>query len=98
MVSSEIVIEALDVRLRRLEFILTGSTDSKTPQNDVSNGGDGGGNIPRQLASLNERLTRLANGNKSIKKLLQACTIPLYMIFISWSPLHPLPTRCFSSL
>ena len=66
-------IEALDTRLRRLEYILTGSTNTvdTTSKPDSQRT-----NIPNQLSSLNDRLAKLANTNKSIKKLLQACTSP----------------------
>jgi hypothetical protein len=73
MVSSETAIEALETRLRRLEFIITGSTDQKS-KNIVAGTPR---SIPDQLDSLNERLARIATGNKLIKKLLQACTFPL---------------------
>ncbi len=63
-------VEALDIRLRRLEYALIGSTPS-TERSDKSD--SLAGNIPSQISSLNERLTRLANPNKSIKRLLQAC-------------------------
>ena len=63
-------VEALDIRLRRLEYALTGSTSS-TEKGDKSDSLTG--NIPSQISSLNDRLTRIANQNKSIKKLLQAC-------------------------
>ena len=71
MVSSEPAIEALDSRLRRLEFLLTGSTDATPPAT-----GHADASIPTQLASLNDRLARIANQHKSIKKLLQACIPP----------------------
>src|SRR5271168_4457117 len=66
-------IEALDTRLRRLEYILTGSTSTvdTTLKADSQRT-----NIPNQLSSLNDRLAKLANTNKSIKKLLQACNSP----------------------
>ena len=72
MVSSETAIDALETRLRRLEFIITGSTDPKS-KNIVAGTPR---SIPDQLDSLNERLARIATGNKLIKKLLQACTSP----------------------
>jgi hypothetical protein len=65
-------VEALDIRLRRLEYALTGSASS-TEKSDKSD--SLAGNIPSQISALNERLTRIANQNKSIKKLLQACIL-----------------------
>jgi hypothetical protein len=67
-------IEALDIRLRRLEYALTGSISSTTE--NVEKSDSQGGNIPSQISSLNDRLTRISNQNKSIKKLLQACITP----------------------
>ena len=67
-------IDALDIRLRRLEYALTGSTILDKP-GEKSSSHDG--NIPTQISFLNERLARIANQNKSIKRLLQACISPL---------------------
>jgi len=74
-------IEAIDTRLRRLEYILTGST---SPVDTTLKPESQRTNIPNQLSSLNDRLAKLANANKSIKKLLQACTPP---------PKHPSPSN-----
>ena len=63
-------VEALDIRLRRLEYALTGNTSSTE---GVEKPDSQGTNILSQISSLNERLTRIANQNKSIKRLLQAC-------------------------
>jgi hypothetical protein len=63
-------VEALDIRLRRLEYALTGNTLST---DRVEKSDSPGTNILSQISSLNERLTRIANQNKSIKRLLQAC-------------------------
>jgi hypothetical protein len=71
-------IEALDTRLRRLEYILTGST---TTVDTTSKPDPQRTNIPNQLSFLNDRLAKLASTNKSIKKLLQACTSPLISPF-----------------
>jgi hypothetical protein len=68
MVSSESSIEALDIRLRRLEYAFNG-TSLPDPLDKTH-----GPSIPSQISSLNDRLTKLANQNKSIKRLLQACT------------------------
>jgi len=65
-------IEALDTRLRRLEYIITGSTstlDTTSNKPDSSKT-----SIPNQILSLNDRLAKLVHSNKSIKKLLQTCT------------------------
>ena len=69
MTSAHSSLPALDVRLRRLEYALTGST------NDVQLIPSQEGNIPNQIASLNDRLAKIATKNKSVKKLLQACTL-----------------------
>lgn len=66
-------VEALDIRLRRLEYALTGSTSSSSDNVEKPDSSQGG-SIPSQISSLNDRLTRIANLNKSIKRLLQACT------------------------
>ena len=66
-------IDALDIRLRRLEYALTGSTILDKPVEKSSHDG----NILTQISFLNERLARIANQNKSIKRLLQACISPL---------------------
>jgi hypothetical protein len=67
-------IESLDIRLRRLEYALTGSTEppSKTDLNTA--------NIPSQISTLNDRLTKLANQNKSVRRVLQACIFLIYLI------------------
>ena len=69
-------IEALDTRLRRLEYILTGSTSTVDTTLKPSSQRT---NIPNQLSSLNDRLAKLTNTNKSIKKLLQACNSPPHL-------------------
>jgi hypothetical protein len=68
MVSADPSIEALDTRLRRLEYALNGST-IPLPKEDLKPG-----TIPLQIASLNDRLARLSAQNKPLKRLLQACT------------------------
>jgi len=61
--------EALDIRLRRLEYVLTGSTATSTDQVSEKQSQS----IPNQIQSVNEALTRIANQNKNIKKILQFC-------------------------
>ena len=63
-------IEALDIRLRRLEYALAGST------NDAVEVKVHAGSVPTQIIALNDRLTRIANQNKPLKRLIQACTPP----------------------
>jgi hypothetical protein len=65
-------IEALDTRLRRLEYIVTGSTSTLDTAANKSDSPRA--NIPNQISSLNDRLAKLVHNNKSIKKLLQTCT------------------------
>lgn len=85
MVSSETAMDALETRLRRLEFIITGSTEQKSRTFVAGTPGS----IPDQLDSLNERLARIATRNKFIKKLLQACAFPFIPIFSSYLLLLP---------
>jgi hypothetical protein len=70
MASSNSSIEALEIRLRRLEYAITGSTEAKDPNEKID---AVGGSIPVQISSLNDRLTRIGNQNKSVKRLLQVC-------------------------
>jgi len=63
-------VEGLDIRLRRLEYAFTGAAAST---DGVNKSNTKGVNIPSEIASLNERLAKLANQNKSIKRLLEAC-------------------------
>jgi hypothetical protein len=70
MASSNSSREALEVRLCRLEYAITGSTEAK----DTSEKIDAvGGSIPVQISSLNNFLTRIGNRNKSVQRLLQVC-------------------------
>jgi hypothetical protein len=71
---TEISIDALDTRLRRLEYAITGNVSSgedASPKTTLE-----GGNIATQIASLNGRLARLANQSKHLKRLLHACIPP----------------------
>ena len=70
-------VEALDLRLRRLEYVLTGSTVSQDTSAKPTSEAE---SVPSQIASLSERLTKVANQNKTIKKLLQTC-IFLFLLF-----------------
>jgi hypothetical protein len=69
MVSTDSSIEALDIRLRRLEYALTGTPTNPLPKEDLKPG-----TIPTQITSLNDRLARLSTQNKPLKRLLQACS------------------------
>lgn len=75
---TDVSIDALDTRLRRLEYAITGS---------LSSGKDGsakttleGGSIPGHITALNERLARLANQSKHLRRLLHACPSPLLVV------------------
>jgi hypothetical protein len=69
MASASTAFEALDVRLRRLEFALTGKLGTATDESPEMQGQS----IPNQLQSVNEDLAKIANQNKNIKRLLQFC-------------------------
>jgi len=80
---TEVSIDALDTRLRRLEYAITGNVSS-TKEASLKTSLEGG-NIPSQIAALNERLARLASQSKHLKRLLQACPCPHFY------PLFPVP-------
>jgi hypothetical protein len=72
----DLSIETLDIRLRRLEYALSGS--ATVPDESNEKPAIQGGSIPSQISSINDRLARIANQNKSIKRLLQACIPDLF--------------------
>lgn len=74
MASSDAALESLDIRLRRLEYALTGSSIGSESETSEK----AGKSIPDQIQSVNERLAKIANQNKNIKKVLQFCRLYLY--------------------
>ena len=73
MTLTEVSIDAVDTRLHRLEYVITGNISRKDESPRASMAG---GNIPGQIATLNERLARVANQSKHLKRLLHACLSP----------------------
>ena len=72
---TEVSIDALDTRLRRLEYAITGNIPSTKEASSKTD--SDGGNIPSQITALNERFARLAGQSKHLKRLLHACPWPL---------------------
>jgi hypothetical protein len=70
----DVSIDAVDTRLHRLEYAITGNTllsKDESPRTTVQ-----GGNIPGQIAALDDRLARVAHQSKHLKRLLHACLPP----------------------
>jgi hypothetical protein len=64
MASVDPSVEALELRLRRLEYALAGSTSGAQTFS---------GNVPQQAQVLTDKLSKLAQSNKSIPRILQFC-------------------------